>query len=152
MTTETEKFDITQHAHFIPSFAQLHYDVIEYDQVSMTFLPPLDLAKVERYWQEDAAETHLGKKRKTIFMEIMNDAEGKQTLVGLVVLAKLLTETGPFRAEMEKLLVSPKHRQQGIGKRLVQRLEAFAKSEGRTRLVIETSDALSCLLLNTDYG
>lgn len=46
-----------------------------------------------------------------------------------------VTETGPFRGEVEKLMVSPRHRLKGVARRLMDKLEAVARERHRELLV-----------------
>lgn len=46
-----------------------------------------------------------------------------------------VTETGPFRGYVEKMLVDPKYRQRGIARQLMAKLEDVAREKGRTVLV-----------------
>jgi GNAT superfamily N-acetyltransferase len=46
-----------------------------------------------------------------------------------------VTETGPFRSEVEKLMVSPNHRFKGIARRLMAKLEDEAKARDRWLVV-----------------
>lgn len=73
---------------------------------------------------------------KPIFLNDCPDV--KFEVAGLVALNKPVTETGPFRGEVEKLLVSPNHRQKGIARRLMAELERVALEEGRWSLTLDT--------------
>jgi ribosomal protein S18 acetylase RimI-like enzyme len=46
-----------------------------------------------------------------------------------------VTETGPFRGEVNKLMVSPRHRRRGIARRVMGLLEEVARERGRHLLV-----------------
>lgn len=68
----------------------------------------------------------------------MGDAlepDDKGELAGYVFLEKPFSETGPFRASVQKLLVSPKYRRRGIARILMAKLEEVAREEGRTLIV-----------------
>jgi len=69
-------------------------------------------------------------------MQMARDpSTGEEELAGYVMLGMPVTETGPFRGSVEKLMVSPKYRQKGIAGRLMAKLEEVARAEGRTLLV-----------------
>lgn len=68
--------------------------------------------------------------------------EGRQEnyeVAGFVSLWKPESETGPFRADVEKLLVSPYHRRRGIARSLMRLLEATARKDGRWSLLLDTT-------------
>lgn len=64
-----------------------------------------------------------------------NQITGKLELAGYVMLGMPVTETGPFRGKVEKLLVAPEHRRKGIANGLMAKLEEVARAEKRTLLV-----------------
>ena len=55
--------------------------------------------------------------------------------MGVVMLSKPPSEKGPFRAWVEKLLVSPSFRRRGVARKLMKKLEELGKASGRTLLV-----------------
>ena len=48
-------------------------------------------------------------------------------------------DTGPFRAELEILMVDPKYRRFGLARRLVEELERIALDKGRTQVTLSTT-------------
>jgi ribosomal protein S18 acetylase RimI-like enzyme len=60
---------------------------------------------------------------------------GEEELVGFVMLVMNAAETGPFRAPVEKLLISPEWRRMGVAKRLMAALETIAMEKGKTLMV-----------------
>lgn len=62
-------------------------------------------------------------------------SDGKEEVVGVVMLDKPQTQTVPHTAWVEKLLVSPEWRRKGVTKRMMGKLEEVARSEGRLLLV-----------------
>ncbi|KAJ7683638.1 hypothetical protein B0H17DRAFT_840677, partial [Mycena rosella] len=76
------------------------------------FTPPLRRAAIVEQWVERVADPVDGK--RMIFMVSVDAPEGEgqeqKRLAGYVVLFRPLTETGPFRGAVEKLLVSPDFR------------------------------------------
>jgi ribosomal protein S18 acetylase RimI-like enzyme len=69
------------------------------------------------------------------------DQSGNENLVGVVQLLTPLTalDTGPFRAEIEMLMIHPSYRRIGLAKRLMQALETVAMERGRTLLTLGTT-------------
>ena len=55
--------------------------------------------------------------------------------MGYVCLMMPITETGPFRGEVNKLMVSPNHRRKGVARRVMEKMEDVGRQRGRTMLV-----------------
>ncbi|KAJ6620051.1 acyl-CoA N-acyltransferase [Mycena sp. CBHHK59/15] len=123
-----------QHAALIPSFADIHIACTEVDHTIVTFTPPLKREVIIEWWKARAADVVDG--TRIIVMALAEDTEGQQRLVGYVILYRPLTETGPFRGGVEKLLVSPNFRR--IARKLMERLEKEAKLKGQTLLMLDT--------------
>ena len=70
-------------------------------------------------------------------------ASGDQILTGYVSLSKPMSETGPFRGPVEKLLVNPRFRKRGIARQMMGEIEVVARKEGRTLLVSSRDSWLS---------
>ena len=62
-----------------------------------------------------------------------NEKEGE--LMGYVCLMMPVTETGPFRGEVNQLMVSPNHRRKGVARRVMEKMEDVGRQRGRTMLV-----------------
>lgn len=101
------------------------------DGAAVGFLPPLDRAEAEQYWQEVAAE--LRQQRRAVLV-----AHEAGSVLGSVQLAFSWKPNAPHRAEVQKLLVHTSARRQGVGRSLLTALEAVAHSEGRSLLVLDT--------------
>lgn len=113
----------------IERLAQLLVAVVD-DGASVGFLPPLDPEEARHYWREapgpDAA------------LLVAEDEAGQ--IVGSGQLHLERRANGRHRAEVAKLMVQPSARRRGIGRRLMERLEAIAREEGRTLLVLDTRE------------
>lgn len=128
-------FDPKVHAHLISSLAELHATCItEPTHVIATFLPPLDHSVMTAWWEDRVKEVEAGQ-RKIIIQIAENSETGKEEVAGVVALGMPISQTGPFRGYIEKLLVSPRHRKKGIAKKLMVLLEDVAVKEGRGLLV-----------------
>ncbi|OCT45311.1 acetyltransferase [Cladophialophora carrionii] len=57
---------------------------------------------------------------------------------GVVSLGTPFSQTGPFRAEVQKLFVHPMHRRRGIARKMMARLETVALDHGRWNLMLDT--------------
>ncbi len=96
---------------------------------SVGFLPPLEMAVAEEYWRT-ALE------RGTILLVAERDGR----IVGTAQLALALRPNGRHRAEVNKVLVHPAFQRQGIGRALMEAIEAIARREGRTLLHLDTRE------------
>ncbi|KAJ7447141.1 acetyltransferase [Mycena galericulata] len=126
-----------EHVALIPSFADIHITCIEIDHTIQTFMPPLNRDVIINWWKERAAEAATGK--RIIIMAFDEDPAGQKQLAGCVMLFRPLTETGPFRGSIQKLLVSPNFRRRGIARKVMQKLEDEAKAHGQTLLMVDTT-------------
>ncbi len=150
------------HAHLIPYLAAIHASCITQDHTIATFLPPLSHEKLLGWWKDRIAEVSAGSR---IILMLSRDAtsnyhnhndndiiggggsgggdyleqsmEGSE-IVGVVMLSMPYSETGPFRASIEKLLVHASWRGRGGARKLVEAIEEEALSRGRTMLVSST--------------
>ncbi|KAJ7510841.1 acetyltransferase [Mycena galericulata] len=125
-----------EHVALIPSFADIHIACIEVDHTIATFTPPLNREVIIAWWKERAAEAAAG--RRFIVMAFAEDSAGQKQLAGYAMLFRPLTQTGPFRGTIEKLLVSPNFRRRGIARKVMQKLEDEAKAHGQTLLMVDT--------------
>ena len=116
---------------------------IETDKTIATFLPPLDHDRITAWYNEQARPVKYG--AREIILQLVTVGEGsnaRQCVGGFVILVrrvgtdgKLMTETGPFRGDVLKLLVSPNHRGKGIARRVMEKLEEVALKTGVSLLV-----------------
>ena len=93
-----------------PSLARLLVEVVEAG-ASVRFVHPLALAEAERFW---GAQTH-----PLLFLAVSDAGD----LAGCVELKPAWQPNATHRAEVAKLLVSPKIRRGGVGRALMQRCE-----------------------------
>ena len=97
-------------------------------------------AETER-WSKGTRRKAVGKSKRKLMSKLGSQPEKekkpktKVELVGYVMLQLPDLETGPFRAEVEKLLLSPQWRRMRIASALMQRLEEEALRMGRSLLV-----------------
>lgn len=129
--TTTVIFDPEIHRPLLTQFVDIHIGCIEKDNTIATFTKPLNYDKMLKWWSKTADQAAAGS--LTIFMALSD----KQEVMGFVYLSEpdAEIETGPYRGEVLKLLVSPNHRQKGVAKSLMKKLEEVAVSKGRTLLV-----------------
>ena len=83
------------------------------------------------YWREISSDVEKG---RTIVVLQFADADESE-VAGYVCLMMPVTETGPFRGVVNKLMVSLKHRRKGVARRVMGLLEDVARERGRHMLV-----------------
>jgi ribosomal protein S18 acetylase RimI-like enzyme len=99
------------------------------DGASVGFLPPLAREEATAYW-----EGALGPG------VVLLVAERAGRIVGTVQLQSAMRPNGLHRAEIAKLMVHPDARRQGLGRRLMEGIEAEARRVDRTLLVLDTRE------------
>ena len=99
------------------------------DGASVGFLPPLGKEEVIAYWREALGPG--------VILLVAEHAGG---IVGTVQLQCTMRPNGLHRAEVAKLMVHPAARRQGLGRRLMERLEEEARRLDRTLLVLDTRE------------
>jgi ribosomal protein S18 acetylase RimI-like enzyme len=98
---------------------------------SVSFLPPLDLSAARAFWRRAASAVATG---QLLLLAGWRDG----ALVGTVQLDLAMPPNQPHRGDLQKLLVSPQARRQGVARRLMQEVETAARAAGRTLLVLDT--------------
>ena len=99
---------------------------------SVNFMADMSVAEATRFWRAVAAAAiHDGR--------IILAAEDDQGLVGTVQLIPVAIPNQPHRAEVAKMLVHRRARNQGLGARLMAAIEVEARRLGRTLLVLDTA-------------
>jgi acetyltransferase len=98
---------------------------------SVGFLAPLKRELAEAFWHDMLREA--GSSRVIL---IATTEQGD--VAGSVQLALGQKENGRHRAEVQKLLVHSRYRNQGLGRRLMEAIEHEAQQRGITLLVLDT--------------
>lgn len=117
---------------------------------SVSFLPPLSLEKARAFWHRAASDASAG--RRVI---LAGWRDGILVATGMLDLA--MPENQAHRAEVQKILVLPSARRNGLARRMMRALEGAAREVGRTLLVLDTrtGDAGEALYLTEgwrEYG
>jgi ribosomal protein S18 acetylase RimI-like enzyme len=110
------------------------------------FMPPLAVAIARDYWRQVGGDLARGTR-------VLLAARRANTIVGTVQLELATKPNGLHRAEVQKLMVDPRARRQGIGRELMIAVDAAARAAGRTLLVLDTreGDAAEQLYLAQGY-
>lgn len=102
---------------------------------SIGFLAPLARAEAEAYWDRIIADLRGGHR----VLLVVREAGGRR-IVGSAQLAGEARANGRHRGEVQKVMVLPAARRQGIASRLMEAVETHARSRGLTLLFLDTSD------------
>jgi len=117
----------------IDGLAQVLVDCVEGD-ASVSFMHPLTLPRARAFWQRVADEVACGERA----LLVADDAAG---IAGTVQLVLAQPENQPHRADLAKMLVHRRARQQGLGAALLAAAEQTARDCGKTLLVLDTASA-----------
>jgi ribosomal protein S18 acetylase RimI-like enzyme len=99
---------------------------------SVSFMWPLPRKKALDFWRGVLQ----GVMRAERVLLIARDTHGR--LVGTVQLITAQPDNQPHRADVAKMLVHSRARRQGLGEALMRSVEAQARKEGKTLLVLDT--------------
>ena len=131
-------YDPDKHKPILHQVADIMGDCVTTDGTLATFLPDskgrMSHDKILNWWLGRSESVEKG--HRDIILQFTDDSE--TDLMGYVCLYMPPTETGPFRSEVEKLMVSPKHRYKGVSKRVMAKLEEIAKEKDRGLIVCHT--------------
>jgi GNAT superfamily N-acetyltransferase len=98
---------------------------------SLSYLPPLAPAVARDAWKRVSSEIALG--RRVLLVAWLDGV-----LVGTVQLGLATQPNQPHRVDVEKLMVAPGHRRQGVGRALMRRVDQTARGIGRRLMVLDT--------------
>jgi GNAT superfamily N-acetyltransferase len=113
---------------------------------SVGFMLPMTRAKANAFWRDVAASAARGR-RAVLAAE---DAAG--TIVGTAQVVWAQAENQPHRADIAKMLVHQRARQQGVGAALLAAAERRAAEAGRTVLVLDTFEGTAAERLYAREG
>ncbi|UVI28028.1 GNAT family N-acetyltransferase [Paenibacillus spongiae] len=120
--------------------AKLLIQAVE-DGASLGFLSPLSDEDAMNYWEQVIAPG-------VLIWIAMKD----QRIVGTIQLHLAMKPNSSHRAEVAKLMVHPGSRRNGIARLLMQSMEASARLEGRTLLILDTRSGDPSNLLYRSLG
>lgn len=129
-------YDHAKHQDLLPAFGAIHVACMEYDHFTANILT-CDAARATALYRGYAEETLIGR-RIILFGMAPVDEGGHPEVVAFVTLEKPPSETSACRADVQKLLVSPRYRRKGAARTLLSKIEQMAEEEGRTLLTLST--------------
>ncbi|CAK7269622.1 hypothetical protein SEPCBS119000_003664 [Sporothrix epigloea] len=139
------RYDPGAHGHLVLYLAALHGSRITADNLSGSFVPPLNHEKLLDWWRTKlttSAVFLLLRKPSDEAAAAASAAAAKKIkgtdLAGVIVLSSHPAETSPHVAAVDLLLVNLPYRQLGGERMLLQTVEQKALLEGRTLLTAET--------------
>ncbi|RMZ85041.1 hypothetical protein DV738_g5, partial [Chaetothyriales sp. CBS 135597] len=134
----------------IESIVLIHAACILNDKTVATFLPPLSHSQITQSWQGFLEEAGTGggggssdnddddKNDSAAAHRIILVSVSKLEISAVVSLHHPSSQTGPFRALVQRLLVSPLHRRRGLATQLVAELERRALQRGWWNLMLDS--------------
>ena len=117
-------------AGYLPQLISLLQDSVD-NGASVGYLPPLTAVEAAGFWRGVLDAVQAGSRI------LLLATDGAQVL-GTVQLDLATKPNGLHRAEVMKLLVHSQARRQGLGRQLMQAIEAQARQHQRTTLVLDT--------------
>lgn len=119
-------------AESLNALADVLIDCVE-GGASVSFLWPLSHANALRFWQGVAESVD---RRERILLIAENEYG---VVLGTAQLITDMPENQPHRAEVAKMLVHRQARRQGVAQQLMEAIDAAAREEGKTVLVLDTA-------------
>ena len=99
---------------------------------SVSFMAPLPHEKALAFWR-GVAEGVARNERVLLVAE-----DGAEGIVGTVQLITAMPDNQPHRADVAKMLVHRRARRQGVARQLLDAVDAVARQEGKTLMVLDT--------------
>lgn len=114
----------------IDALAEILHDSVAHG-ASVNFLQPFGIDQARAFWQRQLPALQDGS-------AILLVARQADTIAGTVMLGLDTPPNQKHRADVKKLLVHSRVRRQGLGRRLMQAVEAEARRRGLTLLTLDT--------------
>jgi len=115
----------------VEALAEVLLDCVE-GGASVSFMWPLSREKALGFWRGVAEGVARGER------VLLVAEDGGAGIVGTVQMITALPENQPHRADVAKMLVHRRARRRGVARRLMEALDAEARREGKTVLVLDT--------------
>lgn len=130
-TVTVRRLGAAEAAASIEALADVLLDCVE-GGASVSFMLPLARDKALAFWRGVADGVACGERA----LLVAEDDDGR--IVGTVQLITAMPDNQPHRADVAKMLVHRRARRAGVGQLLMAALDAVAKEEGKTVLVLDT--------------
>ena len=114
----------------IPQLAELLVDAVD-TGASVNFLAGVTAEQAVAWWSERTGQVANG----TITAVVARQAD---RIIGCTLLIRSRNQNSPHRAEVAKVLVHSSVRRQGLGRALMEAIEATARADGRWLLILDT--------------
>lgn len=125
------RLDAAAAASYKEQLADVLLDCVE-GGASVGFMALMARDTAVRFWERVGASVARGERTLLV-------AEDEEGIVGTVQMITDMPENQPHRADVAKLLVHRRARRAGVGRRLMEAVEAAAREQGRTVLVLDTA-------------
>ncbi|MFP2908296.1 GNAT family N-acetyltransferase [Pyxidicoccus sp. 3LFB2] len=125
------RLDAAAAAACVEALADVLIDCVE-GGASVSFMLPMTREKAVTFWRGVAEGVARGER----VLLVAEDREGH--IIGTVQLLTALPENQPHRADIAKMLVHRRARRRGVAQRLMAAIDAAAREEGKTVLVLDT--------------
>ena len=127
---EVGRLDAAAAERDLEALALILADTVE-SGASVGFVTPFSTADAAAWWRSLLPDVAAGR-------VLLLGAWVEGALLGTAQLHPSAMPNGRFRAEVAKLLVHPSARRQGVGRALMDAIDALARERGRTTLVLDT--------------
>jgi ribosomal protein S18 acetylase RimI-like enzyme len=129
---DVRRLDRAEALALLRELAALHVDAIR-SGAAMGFVEPLDPADLARHWRETAAELDGGER---VLLAAWLDG----SLVGTAQLERSAPRNARHRGEVQRVAVASSARGRGVGRALMEAVEAEARAAGLELLYLTTHD------------
>ena len=130
MSVDIARLDAAAAERELDALALILADAVE-GGASVGFVTPFSTVDAAAWWRSLLPDVAAGR-------VLLLGARVDGALLGTVQLQPSPMPNGRFRAEVAKLLVHQTARRQGVGRALMDAVEAAARERGRTTLVLDT--------------
>jgi GNAT superfamily N-acetyltransferase len=132
-----ETLDAAAYRAAIPGLAELLVDAVD-GGASVNFLAGVTTAQAAAWWVARIADIDDGTTTAIVARSGHAGAAEPGRIVGSTLLIRSRNQNSPHRAEIGKVLVHRTARRRGLGRALMEAVEARAQADGRWLLILDT--------------